>query len=396
MLLPLPYHQATTRYCQQQQEVWRFFTNTIQREEEIRAFKTDLLKNTYQFNRATESALYDKVAIAQQKLDLHLPVTLYQAQHTEEINATIVYAGGEAHLVFSGKLIQLLTEEELLAVIGHELSHILLYTQMNGDVEVADRIITSIANHPSSSPAQYETARLFKLYTEIFCDRGAHLVTGNYQPIVSSLVKLATGLATINAESYVKQAAEIFSNAAGTITAGVSHPENFIRARAIYLWQEQGAAADAVVQQMMEGSKGIDELDLFHQQQLTGITERLVQWIVQPAWMQTPLVMALARQYFSKLVLPATIEKETLAPAIQQLHPSLRDFLSYLLYDFATADKTLEDLPLGYCFRLAIELRLTKHFTAVVKKERKLTDKQMDNLQKKTVAEYQKQGSLLV
>jgi hypothetical protein len=390
MLFPLPYHQATTRYCQQQQEVWRFFTNTIQREEELQAFKTDLLKNTYQFDRSTEAALYQQVAVAQQKLDLSLPVTLYQAQHTEEINATILYA----HIVFSGKLIQLLTAEELLAVIAHELSHVLLYTQLNGDVEVADRIITAIGNHPGSSPAHYETARLFKLYTEIFCDRGAYLVTGSYEPIISSLVKLATGLSAINADSYVKQAEAIFSNDAGTRTAGISHPENFIRARAVFLWHEKGAAADELVQQMMEGNRGIDEMDLFRQQLLTGVTEQLVQWLVQPEWMQTPAVMALAKQYFVHLVTDAPVDKASLLAAVARLHPSLQDFVCYLLYDFATADKALEDLPMGYCFMLAGELGIP--FATTVKKERKLTDKQMATLQKKSLSEYQKQTASLV
>jgi predicted DNA-binding WGR domain protein len=103
----------------------------------------------------------------------------------------------------------MLSEEELLAVLAHELTHVQLYTQLNGEVEVADRIITAMANNGGSTSAHYETARLFKLYTEIFCDRGAYAVTGNYAPIISSLVKIATGLQTVNADSYIKQAADV-------------------------------------------------------------------------------------------------------------------------------------------------------------------------------------------
>jgi predicted GNAT superfamily acetyltransferase len=45
----------------------------------------------------------------------------------------------------------------------------------DGDFEIADRIITAIANNYASEPSYYETARLYRLYTEIFYDRGAYM-----------------------------------------------------------------------------------------------------------------------------------------------------------------------------------------------------------------------------
>jgi hypothetical protein len=189
MLSPLQYHEITTYFLQNQSQIWQFFASHNHKEEQLRQFKADLLKNTYKFDDTAHPELYEKVNLSKEKLDLSIPVVLYQAQHTEEMNASIVYINGEAHIVFSGKIMQLLSDDELLAIIAHELSHVKLYTHLNGDVEVADRIITAIANHQGSTPAHYETARLFKLYTEIFCDRGAYIVTGNYAPIVASLVK---------------------------------------------------------------------------------------------------------------------------------------------------------------------------------------------------------------
>ena len=80
---------------------------------------------------------------------------------------------------------------------------------LEGDLEVADRIITAIANNHNSEASYYETARLFKLYTEIFCDRGAYKVIEKIAPVITSLVKASTGLDKVNAESYLKQADEI-------------------------------------------------------------------------------------------------------------------------------------------------------------------------------------------
>jgi hypothetical protein len=391
MLAALQYHKITTDYFQQQSQVWQFFAGHSNKEEQLREFKTDLLKNTYKFDETVDVTLYEKVNLAKGKLELPIPVTLYQAQNTEEMNASIVYIGGEAHIVFSGKIIQILSDEELLSIIAHELSHVKLYTQLNGDVEVADRVITAIANHQGSTPTHYETARLFKLYTEIFCDRGAYIVTNNYASIISSLVKISTGLTSVNADSYIKQAEEIFSADADTKASGVSHPENFIRARAIWLWHSKGNEAEPFIKQMIEGNVNLDELDIFRQHQIASITEELIQLLLQPKWMQTSQTISLGKQYFGELQLNKESDKSGLATQVENVHNNLRDYLAYILYDFSTADKALEDLPLGYCFFLADEFKLDKAFANAVKKERKLTDKKVSVLKKQTLAEFHKQ-----
>jgi hypothetical protein len=391
MLPLLQYHEHTTRYFQKQSQVWQFFASHNLKEEKLKEFKTDLLKNTYKFDETTDTILYEKVELAKEKLQLPIKVFLYQAQHTEDMNASIVYVNGEAHMVFSGKIIQLLTDEELLAIISHELSHVKLYRELNGDIEIADRMITAIANHQGSTPAHYETARLFNLYTEIFCDRGSYIVTENYAPIISSLVKISTGLQKVNADTYIKQAEEIFGLDADTKTSGVSHPENFIRARAIWLWHTKGNEAEPIVKQMIEGNSNLDELDLFRQQQISSITERLIMLVLQPQWMQTAQTIALAKQYFGNLEIGKSLDKASLLSQTENLHNNLKDYLAYVLYDFATTDKALEDVPLGYCFFIADELKLEKSFAGAVKKERKLTDKKISTLKKQTLVSFQEQ-----
>lgn len=388
----LPYHLTTTALFKQSTDVWHFFASHSTRSEHIRQYKIDLLKNTYKFDSATDEAgLYNKLAVVKEKLGLELPVTIYQAENANEKNAGIIYLDGEAHLVFSGDFLQSFTEEELTAILAHEMSHVHLYTQANGDLEITDRIITAIASSAGSTAAQFETARLFKLYTEIFCDRGAHRVTGGYAPIVTSLVKLATGLQTVNAESYVQQAEEIFAADQMTKTAGLSHPENFIRARAIYLWHTKGEAANAEIEKMIEGHVGLDELDLHRQRRLGQLTQDIIQLLLQPEWMVTPQTQALAKQYFSKGTASSGADIEDLKSQIQTFHSSVQEYLAYVLYDFATTDKTLEDVPLGYGFYLANALGVDKPFSAAVKKEKKFTDKKVAALRKSSLAEYEKQ-----
>ncbi|NOT50086.1 MAG: M48 family metalloprotease [Chitinophagaceae bacterium] len=391
MLSLLPYHHRTAQYFKNQRTVWEFFANHQHKEEQLKEFKTDLLKNTYKFDQTTHASLYGKVKRAAEKLELSIPVYLYQAQNAEEMNASIIYLNSEAHIVFSGRILELLNEDEQQAIIAHELSHVQLYTQLEGEAEVADRIITAIANNTGSTPAHYETARLFKLYTEIFCDRGAYLVTGNYGPIISSLVKIATGLQTVNSDSYIKQAEEIFSVDSQTKASGVSHPENFIRARAIWLWHSQGIAIEPVIQQMIEGHTNFEELDLFKQQQVSQMTHQLIQLLLQPDWMKTAHTISLCKQYFGDMELIEVIDKAQLTIQTEMLHSNLQDYLGYVLYDFATADKTLEDVPLGYCFYLADELKIDKAFASAVKKEKKLTDKKTNLLKKRLLAAFHEQ-----
>jgi hypothetical protein len=394
MLTVIPYHVATTRHFREKQSVWNFFSNVIHKTEQLQQFKTDLLKNTYKFDADGHQQLFDMVARAKEKLQLDITVHLYQAQYTEEVNASIVYIDREAHVVFSGKLVDMLDEPELQAIIAHELSHVQLYTQLEGAVETTDRIVTALANHQAGTPAHYETARLFKLYTEIFCDRGACLVTGDYRPIISSLLKMSTGLKTVNADSYVRQAEEIFTHVADTKTAGVTHPENFIRARAIALWHAKGDAANPTIEQMIEGASDIDNLDLFRQAELSSCTRQLADLLLQPEWMRSPVMLQLYSSYFNVEWQPVVAAVEQLAEPISARYGRLNDYFSYVLYDFATADDALEDVPLGYCFHLAKQLGIDTAFLNVVKKEQKLTEKKATALRKQALSEFERQQQL--
>jgi hypothetical protein len=398
----LPYHLKVRDFFRRQTSTWEFFTAARTRDQQLIAFQTELLKNTYRFSRDSEPALFGKIDRVREQLGLGMmPVMAYQAQYASpgnELNASAIYLHQEAHLVFSGPILERLNEEELLAVIAHELTHVRLYTLLNGDLEVADRIITSIANHPDSDSVYLETARLFKLYTEIYCDRGAYAVLGDPAPVITMMLKLATGLVTVNAESYSRQAEAIFSAEPGATSATPTHPENFIRTRALRLWHERGEAATAAITQMIEGLPNLDRLDLFTQQDLSDLTRAFLQEYLRPGWMRSTLVMALERQYFpdERTREQSPFEKRTrdgaadtgsdssvrglaepaqLQEAIAGLHPDIRTFLGYVLLDFALADPSLEDMPAGRAFEFAGEMQLSNVYDAIYKKELQLNDK---------------------
>ena len=440
-----PYHLKVLDHFKQQRSTWDFFAAAGTREEQLVSFKTDLLKNTYKFQPGTDPQIYEKITLVKERLGLgELPVTAYQAQYTDEGNASILYFHGEAHLVFSGDLTQRLNGEELLAVIAHELTHIKLYTLADGELEVADRIITAIANNNNSSAPYYETARLFRLYTEIYCDRGALAVLGDTTPVINMLLKIATGLPVVHAESYRQQAEEIFSASPATRSVTGTHPENFIRTHALRLWFEKKEAAEPEITRMIEGLPELDRLDIFSQKELAGLTRDFLLYYLRPKWFQSTLVTSLARQYFqdlyeerpaalvsgqSQIIFPqgagtgnvgddenaehagsvgsirsagkvgkvesagnagdsSALNPEQMAVKLAGAHSSVREYFAYLLLDFVLVDPSLEEIPSGRAFQLAEEMQLSSVYDPIAKKELQFSDKKWDGYKQQTRAAY--------
>jgi hypothetical protein len=262
---------------------------------------------------------------------------------------------------------------------------------LQGELETAERIIMAIAGNHNSDAAYYETARLYRLYTEIFCDRGAYTVVEDTKPVITSLVKIATGLDKISAESYSNQAEEIFSTTSGVKAATVSHPENFIRARAIQLWHEKKEAAEDEIIKMIEGMTDLDQLDVFKQKELLQLTRTFMQLLLKPTWFRSTLVASLAKQYFTDFFFDDTvIPDEEFSETVHQSHSSIKDYLGYIMLDFALVDGALEQIPFGWAFQFAETLQLKDVFDAIVKKELQLSDKKLQQHKQKTMAAWYK------
>src|SRR6185369_14780953 len=160
------------------------------------------------------------------------------------------------------------------------------------------RLLQAVANDPRVEDCHVQSARWFQLYTEIFADRGSFHVTDDLQPVVSGLVKIQTGLAQVSGSSYLKQADEIFQKSK-VKTEQLSHPEAFIRARALKLWAEADPDAAKHIGEMIEGVASLDELDLLGRARLTGLTRRLLEQLLRPKWFQTEAALGHARLFFS-------------------------------------------------------------------------------------------------
>ena len=209
-LEPLPYHVELRDYLKsQERELWNWFASARAQADYTENLRMELLKSTYRLDAEGHPELYQSVLEAKTRLQLDIPVTLYQAQNSTHLNAALYFISGEGHVVFSGPVLTLLNAQELKSVIGHELAHYHLWSRDEGEFHIADRLIQAVASDPRAAGSHEQTARRFQLYTEIFADRGSLCVTGDVHPVVAGLVKVQTGLTHVSAPGYLNLAANV-------------------------------------------------------------------------------------------------------------------------------------------------------------------------------------------
>ncbi len=394
-LSPTSYQVAIRDHLKdRQRELWDWFASDALRGELCEAVRLDLLKTTYRIEASENPALYELAAEASRVLGFEVPVTVfYQSQGSVETNASLAYLPGEAHVVFHGPLAETLTRGELLATIGHELSHFLLYEGWDHEFLHVARILGALTRDPSCEPPHEASARLFSLHNELFCDRGACLVVGDAAVAIAALLKIETGLREVSVASYLRQAEELFSK--GNVqAAGISHPESFIRARALYLWSERGAAAQAEIRRMIEGPLEFDTMDLVERRHLEAWTRGLLDAIFAHPSMRTEATLAHARLFFEDYSVseePAGVSRlpsipEDLLAALDRAADrdgsrGLQHYICYFLLDFAVVDRDLGEVSLAALSLLARELNCEERFGQIAAKELGMRKKTLTRIQ---------------
>jgi hypothetical protein len=375
----MPYHDEVVALLRRQEpQAWAWASSAaarVDRANEVRAF---LLQHTYRLDAEAHPQLHASCAAAAARLGVTAPVTIYQGSEPHS-NAALLYLPGEAHIVFNGSLLERLAGTELEAVCGHELAHHLLYERDDGAWFTASRLLGMAQDDPRSDASLRETARLFALHTEAFADRGGAVACGALEPAVAALVKVQTGLADVSAASYLRQADEICAALAARSDAA-SHPEVFVRARALRLWCEAHAAGDAGatadaeawLRAALEGPLAIDALDLLGQHRLTALTRRVIGQFLRPHALRSPALLAWARRFFPDAQ-PADAADPTLGDA---LAAGVHDYVAALLLDFAVVDRSLDDVPFAQAIRIAGELGLAEPFERLATPALKLSRRQ--------------------
>jgi hypothetical protein len=383
----LPFHRDILEYLRTEEaELWAWFSSTSFLDEYAAATRLDLLKSCYRFDPADHADLYGLVGEVAGRLGLTAPITLYQSQQGAGMNASLCYMPREAHLLFEGAIRATLGTDELRAIVAHELTHYLLWEREGGELLVADQMLHAMAGHARAEPSHVETARLFRLYLEVQCDRAALAVSPDPLVAIAALIKVQTGLADAQAESYLRQSDEIFGQTE-VKTEQLTHPESYIRARALKLWADQGEAANAEIARMIEGPADLGRLSLLGQRRFGGVTRAVLRRFLGAEWLRTEPILAHARLFFPDLDPEAgdvadSADLRTLEGALAGAGESMRKYVGYVLLDLATVDRSLEQAPLAAAVRLSDELGIGETFLALAAQELGVSKRVLTRLKK--------------
>lgn len=193
--------------------------------------------------------LHELLVSACQILDIETP-QLYVRSSPVPNAYTFAMRGKQPFVVLHTALIDMLTPEEIQAVIAHELGH--LKCDHSVYLTPVNLLILAAAVMPNIGAmlAQAIQTQLLEWVrcAEFTCDRAALLVAQDPKVIMSVLMKLAGGSPTLssqlNLDAFIAQAqaydeisnTELGEMVKATRTAELTHPVPVLRAREIYRW----------------------------------------------------------------------------------------------------------------------------------------------------------------
>ena len=207
------------------------------------------------------SQLYTLLQEACTILDVRQP-ELYVANYP----APNAYTSGHDHpyIVVTTGLLDLMNEDEQLAVIAHELGHIksghVLYKTMARAISFLLTIISDMTLGIGRLVGRgFEAALLeWDRKSEFTADRASLVVVQNPDVMLSTMMKFAGGTLfqrqQMDAREFLKQAdlyEEVDSNILdrlykAMLVSGVNHPLTIVRAREIMNWSESGEYHDLI------------------------------------------------------------------------------------------------------------------------------------------------------
>ena len=338
---PLPYHKSVAGYLEQHEaDLWAWFRADDSDETRHRKQRLDMLKGAVELDvKGQNGRRHALASIAKGRLQLSVPVRLYQLHDTGgSPNAYLLYQPNEIVIVFQGRILELLTEPELLDLLGHEMSHYKLYIEDGGRYHVAQRLLWWIGSQPSCPAPFIETARRLSLYTEIYCDIGGLTACEDRNATFSGLAKTVANFRDVDAATYLRQADEILALDPSS-SLGTTHPELHIRVLALAQSRQMAPPEfHAFLKSLIDGRIGLGQLDLFEQALLRDATHVLIDQVASQPAVATDKFLSHVREFRPGYKLPsATVEaRTTLGLPTLDAHAQL--YLGYVLMDLATAD----------------------------------------------------------
>ena len=379
-LEPLAYHVGVVDYLKRHEpDVWAWASSQRARDEHLQKARDSLLRDTYRLEAGAHTGIHAELQQAMQRLGIHAPATLYQAG-SAQMNAALMFMPGEVHIVLEGPILERLSDTERLALFGHELAHYLLWSRDDGNFLVADRILNDALGSSQASASHHETFRRYALHTELFADRGGAIASDALEPAVNLLIKTQTGITDPDPMAYLRQATEIDARDTGA-SGGSTHPETFLRARALDLWWRHADELEDWLERRLCGALALPSLDLAGQSRLQAMTRGFLAFFLGDTTLRSDPVIHQVRELF-----PDWSADETAVPpsafAAPGVDASVREYLNALMLDMALADDDVQDAALRRAVRTAHELGSLDPMLAALRRDARLGKREIDKLKK--------------
>jgi hypothetical protein len=368
-LSPTAYHREIRETLSAHEPgLWAWYASDKFDREQTERARLELLKTTYRLDASTHAEVYRLAREVAARLRIEASITIYQGGAGEVMNAGLCFVPGEVHLVLTGPILSRLDEQELRALLGHELAHYRLWTEDEGAYRVAEALVEAVAHHASASTSWIQLANRQRRYTEVYADRGCLVATdGDLHAAVRCLLKVSAGVEAPDGEAYLRQVDEVVENTTDA-SRTESHPELFLRAWAMKKWLADGPDADASLRERIAGPRTIETLDLLEQHELMAETRLLIARFLSLPGLRCEATLAHARQFFPELDPTDHDSKSDF-----HVSESMADYFGYVLLDLATADSDLADVALAAALHCADEIGFGTPFEKLARKELRLT-----------------------
>ncbi|MCP5144972.1 MAG: M48 family metalloprotease [Gammaproteobacteria bacterium] len=377
VLEPLSYHGDLVAHLQREEpHAWEWSASSVLTQE-VGEIRESMLRDTYRLESASHPQVFDACKTAMLRLGIDAPFTLYQA-NDGSMNASLVFVPGEIHLVFFGPVLEKLDSTELLALMGHELAHYLLWSMADRVYYRANRVFDHALSYPDAQPSHHETARLYSLHTELFADRGAAIAAGAPGPAVAVLIKVMTGLTNVDPEAYLRQARE--AETASGRSLGISHPEIYLRARAVELWWESSPDLASWLNTHLRGPLSIEALDLLGQSELTRLTRGFLAHFMAELDDSNEVIATQLRAYFPDFGRREEPRLDLAEIGVERIDDATRDYFIALMFDLAMADTDATDNVMLTAAKVATGIGAAERLAAALRRDLKWTRARAEKL----------------
>ena len=223
--------------------------------------KTELLGTSVKVTDQQFPRVYASVKKAADVLRLR-PPSVYMLPASSSIKAKALGTNDDAYIVLNSQLLEYLSDDELLSLVGHQLGHIqnnqVLYATALHYLTFSAAMFVRWAVQPAIMSLQAWSRR-----AEITCDRAALLATRDLDITLAALVKISMGLEgdeQVNISDYLQNLPETSRGLGRFAELFRSHPYLPKRVRALRLFADSKLYKHALGEDP-EDAMSADEVD---------------------------------------------------------------------------------------------------------------------------------------